>query len=162
SEWVFELVAPADTSRTAEPHHRASDSGRYSPEQRNTASPDRPSATAVDTQRERPDITDAIVSQPTAFSSNAVTTTSASFTATTSPVSTTQSPATKRHSKTPRTTIRTTTTESPKKTPRILSASTSQSTKSDSSRSTLAPPRAAATEASMLRCNITDRMWIKT
>ncbi|XP_050991196.1 LOW QUALITY PROTEIN: UPF0606 protein KIAA1549L [Labeo rohita] len=155
SEWVSELVAPAATSRTAEPHHRANDSSRHSAEQR-------PSAAAVDTQRERPDITDTIVSQPTAFNSKTAITTSTTFTTTTSPISTNQSPATKRHSKTPRMTMRTTTTESPKTTPRILSASTSQSSKVDSSRSTLAPPRAAATEASMLRCNITDKMWIKT
>ncbi|KAL1256191.1 hypothetical protein QQF64_011736, partial [Cirrhinus molitorella] len=154
-EWISELVAPVATSRTAEPPHKANDSSRYSPEQRNTAPPNRPSATAVDTQQEQPAITDIFVSQPT-------TATSAPLTTTTNQISTTQSSAAKRHSKTPRTSLRTTTTESPKTTARILSVSTSQSTKLDPLRSTLGPPRAAATEASMPRCNITDKMWIKT
>ncbi|XP_016362645.1 UPF0606 protein KIAA1549L-like isoform X1 [Sinocyclocheilus anshuiensis] len=162
-EWISELVAPAATSRAADPLHKASDSNRYSPEQKNTAASNRSSATAVNnTQRERPAITTTTVSQPTIFNSNTVTTTSIPFKKTTNQISTTQSSAAKRHSKTPRTTIRTTTTESPKTTPRILPVSTSQSAKLDPSRSTLAPPRAAATEASMLRCNITDKMWIKT
>ncbi len=157
-EWISELVAPAATSRAADP-----DSSRLiSPEQRNNAAPNRSSATAVDRQRERPDIATTIVSRPTIFNSNTVTTTSIPFTTTTNQISTTQSSAAKRHSKTPRTTIRTTTTESPKTTPTILPDSTSQSTKLDPSKSTLGTQRAAATEASMLRCNITDKMWIKT
>ncbi|XP_058607930.1 UPF0606 protein KIAA1549L isoform X2 [Onychostoma macrolepis] len=157
-EWISELVAPAATSRAADP-----DSSRLiSPEQRNNAARNRSSATAVDRQRERPDIATTIVSQPTIFNSNTVTTTSIPFTTTTNQISTTHSSAAKRHSKTPRTTIRTTTTESPKTTPRILPDSTSQSAKLDPSKSTLGTPRAAATEASMLRCNITDKLWIKT
>ncbi|XP_073707065.1 UPF0606 protein KIAA1549L isoform X2 [Garra rufa] len=162
SEWISELVAPVATSRSAEPLHKANDSSRYSPELRSTAPPNRPSATSVDTQRERPDIADTFVSQPTTFNTHSVTTTSTPLTTTTHQISTTQTSAAKRHSKTPRTTIRTTTTESPKTTPRVLSASSSQSTKMDPLRSTLGPPRAAATEASMLRCNITDKMWIRT
>ncbi|XP_042611610.1 UPF0606 protein KIAA1549L isoform X2 [Cyprinus carpio] len=156
-QWISELEAPA-ASRAADP-----DSSRLiSPEQKNTAAPNRSSATSVDTQRERPDIATTIVSQPTVFNSNTVTTTSIPFTTTTNQISTTQSSAAKRHSKTPRTSIRTTTTQSPKTTPRILFDSTSQSAKLDPSKSTLGTPRAAATEASMLRCNITDKMWIKT
>ncbi|XP_016416801.1 UPF0606 protein KIAA1549L-like [Sinocyclocheilus rhinocerous] len=157
-QWISELVAPAATSRAADP-----DSSRLiSPDQKNTAAPNRSSATSVDTQRERPDNASTIVSQPTIFNSNTVNTTSIPFTTTTNQISTTQSSAAKRHSKTPRTTIRTTTTQSPKTTTRILPDSISQSAKLNPSKSTLGTPRAAATEASMLRCNITDKMWIKT
>ncbi|XP_059362179.1 UPF0606 protein KIAA1549L isoform X2 [Carassius carassius] len=156
--WISELVAPAATSRAADPDARR----LISPEQKNTAAPNRSSATSVDTQRERPAIATTIGSQPTIFYSNTVTTTSIPFTKTTNQISTTQSSAAKRHSKTPRTIIRTTTTQSPKTTPRILPDSTSQSAKLDPSKSTLGTPRAAVTEASMLRCNITDKMWIKT
>ncbi|XP_026143591.1 UPF0606 protein KIAA1549L isoform X2 [Carassius auratus] len=156
--WISELVAPAVTSRAPDPDARR----MISPEQKNTAAPNRSSATFVDTQRERPAIATTIGSQPTIFYSNTVTTTSIPFTTTTNQISTTQSSAAKRHSKTPRTTIRTTTTQSPKTTSRILPDSTSQSAKLDPSKSTLGTPRAAVTEASMLRCNITDKMWIKT
>ncbi|XP_026087043.1 UPF0606 protein KIAA1549L-like [Carassius auratus] len=159
-EWISKHEASAATSRAADPLHKASDSSRYSPEQRNTAAPNRSSAAAVNTQRERPDITTTIVSQPTIFNSN--TTTSIPFGKTTNQISTTQSSAAKRHSKAPRTAIRTTTTESPKTTPKILPADTLESAKLEHSRSTLVPPRASATDASMLRCNITDKMWIKT
>ncbi|XP_051726969.1 UPF0606 protein KIAA1549L isoform X1 [Ctenopharyngodon idella] len=165
SEWISDLVEPVATSRVGDPHNKASDSSRYPTEQKNTAPPSRPSATAVDTQQERPDITTTFISQPTTFTSNTVSTTIIPFTTTTDQISTTKSLAAKRHPKTPRTTIRTTTTlpESPKTTPRILSATTSQSAKLDPSRSTLGPPRAAAaTEDTLLRCNITDKMWIKT
>ncbi|XP_056123865.1 UPF0606 protein KIAA1549L [Rhinichthys klamathensis goyatoka] len=164
SVWISELVEPVATSIVADPHHKASDSSRYPSEQENTAPPSRPSATAVDTQQERPDITTTIISKPTTFTSNTVTTTSIPFTTTTDQISTTKSSAAKRHPKTPRTTIRTTTIlpESPKTTPRFPSASTSKSAKLDPSKSTLGPPRAAATEGTLLGCNITDKMWIKT
>ncbi|XP_043072453.1 UPF0606 protein KIAA1549L isoform X2 [Puntigrus tetrazona] len=156
-EWISELVVTAATSRATD-----TDSSRLiSPEQRSTA-PNKSSATAADRQRERLEISTTILSQPTIFNSNTVTTTSIPITSTTNQISTTQSSAAKRHSKTPRTTIRTTTTESPKTTPRLLPDFTSQNAKLDPSKSTLGSPRAAATEASMLRCNITDKMWIKT
>lgn len=152
------------TSIVADPHHKASDSSRYPSEQESTAPPSRPSATAVDTQQERPDITTTIISQPTTFTSNTATTTSIPFTTTTNQISTTKPSAAKRHPKTLRSTIRTITIlpESPKTTPRIPSSSTSKSAKLDPSKSTLGPPRAAATEGTLLRCNITDKMWIKT
>ncbi|XP_056334771.1 UPF0606 protein KIAA1549L isoform X2 [Danio aesculapii] len=159
SEWISELVAPAATSRAVDPLHQANES-----EQRNTALSNRSSETAVDSQQEQPGIAATPVSQPTGFTSNTVTTTNIPFTTTTKQISTTQSPATKRHSKTHSATMRTTTTlpEFPKTTPRIRLASTSQSTKLDSSRSTAGPPKFAATEATLMRCNITDKMWIKT
>ncbi|XP_067275787.1 UPF0606 protein KIAA1549L isoform X2 [Pseudorasbora parva] len=164
SEWISELVEPVVTSRVADPHHKASDSNIYLSEQENTAPLSRPSPIAVDTQQEQPGITTTIISQPITFTSKTVTTTSSPFTKTPDQISTTKSSAAKRHPKTPRTTIRTTTSlpESPKTTPIIPSASTSQSAKLDPSRSTLGPPRAAATEDTLLRCNITDKMWIKT
>ncbi|XP_073786455.1 UPF0606 protein KIAA1549L isoform X4 [Danio rerio] len=161
SEWISELVVPAATSRVVETLHQANDS-----EQRNTAPSNRSSDTAVDSQQEQPAIAATTVSQPTGFTSNTVTTTSTPFTTTTKQISTTQSSAAKRHSKTHSATIRTTTTTTllgfPKTTPRIWFASTSQSTKLDSSRSTAGPPKVAATEATLMRCNITDKMWIKT
>ncbi|XP_039537589.1 UPF0606 protein KIAA1549L isoform X2 [Pimephales promelas] len=155
--WMSELVEPVATSIVADPHHKASDSSRYPSEQENTAPPSRPSATAVDTQQERPDITTTIISKPITLTSNTVTKTSIPFMTTTDQISTTKSSAGKRHPKTHRTTIRTTTIlpESPKTTPRF------PSTKLDPSKSTLGPLR-AATEGTLLGCNITDKMWIKT
>jgi len=155
---MSELVEPVATSIVADTHHKASDSSRYPSEQENTAPPSRPSATAVDTQQERPDITTTIISKPITLTSNTVTKTSIPFMTTTDQISTTKSSAGKRHPKTPRTTIRTTTIlpESPKTTPRF------PSTKLDPSKSTLGPPRAAAMEGTLLGCNITDKMWIKT
>jgi len=151
---MSELVEPVATSIVADTHHKASDSSRYPSEQENTAPPSRPSATAVDTQQERPDITTTIISKPITLTSNTVTKTSIPFMTTTDQISTTKSSAGKRHPKTTRTT--TILPESPKTTPRF------PSTKLDPSKSTLGPPRAAAMEGTLLGCNITDKMWIKT
>ncbi|XP_051513272.1 UPF0606 protein KIAA1549L-like [Myxocyprinus asiaticus] len=166
SEWISELVSSESTSKAADPHHKANDSNIYSSEQRNTATPNKTSATTVYTQRERVEVTTITVSQPTMFTSNTVTmtTTSTPSTTATKLTSTTHLTSAKRNAKTITTTIKTTTPlqESSRTTRRMLSPSTSKSAKTTLSRSTLGPLRPAATEATLLMCNITDRMWIKT
>ncbi|XP_051580687.1 UPF0606 protein KIAA1549L-like [Myxocyprinus asiaticus] len=166
SERISKLLSSESTSKAADLHRKANDSNKFSPDQRNNTAPNRTSATNVDTQREQAEVTAITVSQPTMFTRNTVTTTTTSTPSTTFTelTSTTHSTSVKRNSKTTKTLIRTTTTlqESSKATLRMLSPSTLQSANTTPSRSTLAFQRPAATEATLFRCIITDRMWIKT
>ncbi|TRY83399.1 hypothetical protein DNTS_020275 [Danionella cerebrum] len=138
-------------STSADPNHQTKNSGRRSPEPR--APSNRSSASVVHQERT---FVAATAAQSQSTTSNTATTASTPF------ITTKTTSAAKRRSKT---VVRTTTTglpDSPKTTPRARSASTAQTAKPGSSRSTIGPPLAAATEAMTIRCNITDRMWIKT
>lgn len=156
-----ELMSLLTTSRAEEPHIKSNDSSIYSPEQRNKDLANSASVTAGDTQKERPEVMNLTVSQPTAFTSNTFTPAITPFTTTTELTSTTHSISAKRNTKT---SIRNSTSlqESPRTKHRILSTSASQSTKTTPARYTAGPPRSPVTDATLLGCNITDRLWIKT
>ncbi|XP_065126062.2 UPF0606 protein KIAA1549L isoform X1 [Paramisgurnus dabryanus] len=142
SEWISELMSPVATPTAADVQVKASGSSINFPNR------------FADKQQERPAVSTLTVSQPTAFTSNTVATTSTSSLTTTELTSTTHLTSAKRNTKTS-SSFRYSTT-------RVLSSSTSQSTKTTLSKSTAGPPEAPAGESTLLRCNITDRMWIKT